>query len=95
MLLLVLVILLHLHLHAPLHKCQEPQVVSAAGTVTAVSIANSGFGYQAGTTFAAAAGGDEAFRATGITTMRYNSIFAEGTQGLDLHLLCNPRWYIG
>jgi len=61
-------------------------VVSAAGTVTAVSIANSGFGYQAGNpptvSFAAATGGDEEFRATGITTMRYNSIFAEGTIGI-------------
>ena len=61
-------------------------VVSAAGTVTGVSIGNSGFGYQAGNpptvSFAAATGGDEAFRATGISTMRYDSIFAEGTIGI-------------
>ena len=58
-------------------------VVSAAGTVTAISIGNSGFGYQAGNpptvSIDAATGGDEAFRATGITTMRYNSVFASGT----------------
>ena len=61
-------------------------VVSAAGTVTGVSIGNSGFGYQAGNpptlSFAAATGGDEEFRATGISTMRYNSVFAEGTIGI-------------
>ena len=61
-------------------------VVSAAGTVTGVSIGNSGFGYQAGNpptvSIAGATGGDEEFRATGISTMRYNSIFAEGTIGI-------------
>ena len=61
-------------------------VVSAAGTVTSVSIGNSGFGYQAGNpptiSFAESTGGDEEFRATGISTMRYDSIFAEGTLGI-------------
>ena len=61
-------------------------VVSAAGTVTAISIGNSGFGYQAGNaptiSIEAATGGDEEFRATGISTMRYNSVFAEGTLGI-------------
>ena len=58
-------------------------VVSAAGTVTAISIGNSGFGYQASNaptiSIAAATGGDEAFRATGLSTMRYNSVFASGS----------------
>ena len=66
-------------------------VVSAAGTVTAVSIANSGFGYQAGNpptvSIDAATGGDEAFRATGITTMRYNSVFASGTLGIGATII--------
>jgi len=66
-------------------------VVSAAGTVTAISIGNSGFGYQAGNpptvSIDAATGGDEEFRATGITTMRYNSIFAEGTLGVGATII--------
>ena len=66
-------------------------VVSAAGTVTAISIGNSGFGYQAGNpptvSIDAATGGDEAFRATGITTMRYNSVFASGTLGIGATII--------
>jgi len=66
-------------------------VVSAAGTVTAISIGNSGFGYQAGNaptiSIAAATGGDEAFRATGLSTMRYNSVFASGTLGVGATII--------
>ena len=66
-------------------------MVSAAGTVTAISIGNSGFGYQAGNpptvSIDAATGGDEAFRATGITTMRYNSVFASGTLGIGATII--------
>ena len=72
-------------------------VVSAAGTLTAISIGNSGFGYQAGNpptiSIAAATGGDEAFRATGITTMRYNSVFASGTLGIGATIITGTVSY--
>ena len=58
--------------------------VSAAGTVTAVSIANSGFGYISAPTisFSSAGGADEEFRALGVATMRYSSIKVQGTVGI-------------
>jgi len=56
--------------------------VSAAGTVNSISIANSGFGYINSiptVTIAASAGINTEFIATGIATMRFDSIKTVGT----------------
>ena len=54
------------------------------GTVDTISIGNSGFGYISAptVTIAAPSGANEAFRATGITTIRFNSINTQGTIGI-------------
>jgi len=58
--------------------------VSIAGTVSAISIGNSGFGYNAvpTVTIGAPGGANEAFRALGIATIRFNSIQTQGTIGI-------------
>ena len=58
--------------------------VSAAGTVTAIAIGNSGFGYnQTPTvTISAPTGAASGFAATGITTIRFNSLHYQGTVGV-------------
>ena len=58
--------------------------VSIAGTVSAISIGNSGFGYNAAptVTIGAPGGANEAFRALGIATIRFNSIQTQGTIGI-------------
>ena len=58
--------------------------VSAAGTVTAIAIGNSGFGYnQTPTvTISAPTGAATTFRATGIATIRFNSLQYQGTVGI-------------
>ncbi len=58
--------------------------VSAAGTVTAIAIGNSGFGYnQTPTvTISAPTGAATTFRATGIATIRFNSLHYQGTVGI-------------
>ena len=55
--------------------------VSVAGTITSISIGNSGYGYVSTptVTIAAPTGANEAFRALGITTIRFNSISTTGT----------------
>ncbi len=55
--------------------------VSVAGTITSISIGNSGYGYISTptVTIAAPSGANEAFRALGITTIRFNSISTTGT----------------
>ena len=60
--------------------------VSIAGTISAISIGNSGFGYAPGTTatvtISAPSGGNEAFRALGVATMRFDSVKTTGTIGI-------------
>jgi len=58
--------------------------ISAAGTVTAISVGNSGFGYLNTPTVSieSAGGADEAFRALGVATMRLTSVKADGTVGI-------------
>ena len=60
--------------------------VSIAGTISAISIGNSGFGYAPGTTatvtISAPGGANEAFRALGVATMRFDSVKTEGTIGI-------------
>jgi len=58
-------------------------IVGIAGSITAISIGNSGFGYNSGSvatvTIASPSGANEAFRALGFTTIRYNSVLSSGT----------------
>ena len=58
--------------------------VSVAGTVSTISIGNSGFGYNSAPTVSIGApgGANEAFRALGIATIRFNSVKTEGTVGI-------------
>ena len=58
--------------------------VSAAGTVSSISIGNSGFGYISAptVTISGAGGANEAFRALGIATIRFNSVKTQGTIGI-------------
>jgi len=58
--------------------------VSVAGTVSTISIGNSGFGYLTTPTVSigSPAGADEQFRALGIATIRSTSIKTEGTLGI-------------
>ena len=58
--------------------------VSIAGTVSTISIGNSGFGYISvpTVTIGAPGGANEAFRALGIATIRFNSIQTQGTIGI-------------
>ena len=57
--------------------------IDVDGSVDSISIGNSGFGYASTpTVFIASPGGaNEAFRATGITTIRFNSVNTTGTIG--------------
>lgn len=59
--------------------------ISVAGTVTALSIGNSGFGYQSTPTvsISAPAGVTTQFTATGIATIRFDSIRTTGTIGIS------------
>ena len=59
--------------------------ISVAGTVTALSIGNSGFGYQSTPTvsISAPAGVTTQFTATGIATIRFDSIKTTGTIGIS------------
>lgn len=58
--------------------------VSVAGTVSTISIGNSGFGYNSvpTVTIGAPSGANEAFRALGIATIRFNSVQTQGTVGV-------------
>ena len=58
--------------------------VSVAGTVSSISIGNSGFGYISAptVTIGGAGGANEAFRALGIATIRFNSVKTQGTIGI-------------
>lgn len=58
--------------------------ISIAGVVNNISIGNSGYGYisNPSVTIASPSGGNEQFRATGIATIRFNSIKTEGTIGI-------------
>ena len=58
--------------------------VSIAGTVNSISIGNSGYGYVSvpTVTIAGPSGANEAFRALGIATIRFNSIQTQGTIGI-------------
>lgn len=58
--------------------------VSIAGTISNVSIGNSGFGYVSvpNVAIAAPVGIDEQFRARGVALMRFNSVLATGTIGI-------------
>ena len=58
--------------------------VSVAGTVSSISIGNSGFGYNSvpTVTIGAPEGANEAFRALGIATIRFNSVQTQGTVGI-------------
>lgn len=55
--------------------------VSVAGTVSSISIGNSGYGYITAptVTIGGPGGGNEQFRALGFTTIRFNSISTSGT----------------
>ena len=59
--------------------------VSVAGSVTAISIGNSGFGYNAvpTVTIGEPGGISTQFRATGIATMRFDSVKAVGTMSTE------------
>ena len=58
--------------------------VSIAGTVSSISIGNSGFGYNSVPTVSIASpgGANEALRALGIATIRFNSVQTQGTVGI-------------
>jgi hypothetical protein len=58
--------------------------VSVAGTVSTISIGNSGFGYNSTptVTIGSPGGANEAFRALGIATIRFNSAQTQGTIGI-------------
>ena len=58
--------------------------VSVAGSVTSIAIGNSGFGYNAipTVTIAAPEGVSTEFQATGIATIRFNSLHYQGTVGI-------------
>lgn len=55
--------------------------VSIAGTITSISIGNSGYGYVSApiVSISSPSGANEAFRALGIATIRFNSISTIGT----------------
>lgn len=70
---------------SPVNATATP-TVSVAGTITSISIGNSGFGYAPGTTatvsISSPGGANEAFRALGVATMRFDSVKTEGTIGI-------------
>ena len=61
-------------------------VVSAAGTITQINVNDNGYGYASGSTatveISGSSGAGEAFRATGIATLRVSSIQTTGTLGI-------------
>ena len=66
------------------YRATGTATIDADGQVDAVSVATSGYGYDASptVTISAPAGGSEEFRALGFTTIRYNSIETSGTLGI-------------
>ena len=70
-------------------RATATSTISVAGTVTSLSIGSSGFGYQATptVTIAPPSGGSEQFRATGIATIRFNSIKTTGTIGISTTII--------
>ena len=58
--------------------------IDVDGTVDTISIGNSGYGYDStpSVTISSPGGANEAFRATGIATIRFNSIKTQGTIGI-------------
>ena len=70
-------------------RATATSTISVAGTVTSLSIGGSGFGYQATptVTIAPPSGGSEQFRATGIATIRFNSIKTTGTIGISTTII--------
>ena len=65
--------------------------VSIAGTVTSLSIGNSGFGYQStpNVSITAPTGVTTQFTATGISTIRFDSIKTTGTIGISTTTITN------
>lgn len=63
--------------------------VSIAGTITTISIGNSGYGYISPPTVYVASpnGQNEQFRALGIATIRYNSIKTSGVIGIGSNII--------
>jgi len=63
--------------------------VSVAGTVSTISIGNSGFGYLTAptVTIASPGGADENFRALGVATIRSTSIKTQGTIGIGSDII--------
>ena len=66
------------------YRATGTATIDADGQVNAVSIATSGYGYDAAPTVTIdePAGVSEQFRALGVATMRYNSIETSGTLGI-------------
>ena len=66
------------------YRATGTTTISIAGTVTSVSVATSGFGYQTApsVTIASPGGADEQFRALGIATVRFDSVKTIGTIGI-------------
>jgi hypothetical protein len=66
-------------------------VVSIAGTISSISIGNSGYGYANGfiptVTIAGPGGIGEQFRALGVATMRYNSVKTSGIIGIGSNFI--------
>ncbi len=65
-------------------RATATSTVSVAGSVTSIAIGNSGFGYNAipFVTIASPTGAASTFTATGIATIRFNSIQYQGTVGI-------------
>ena len=63
--------------------------VSVAGTVSTISIGNSGYGYISAptVTIGGPGGANEQFRALGFTTIRFNSISTTGTLGIGASVI--------
>lgn len=63
--------------------------ISIAGTVTSLAIGNSGFGYASAPTVSIAApvGVSTEFTATGISTIRFDSIKTTGTVGISTNII--------
>ena len=70
-------------------RATATSTISIAGTVTSLSIGSSGFGYQSDpvVTIAAPAGVTTQFTATGISTIRFDSIKEEGTIGIATNII--------
>lgn len=63
--------------------------VSIAGTITSISIGNSGYGYitTPGVSIGSPSGANESFRALGIATIRFNSISTTGTLAIGSSII--------